>query len=172
MSLDDVLKCGSNFEMSPLCAVTSSFFWVVCASAWPPAVSGTAAAAPRAAAPLSRSRRVNSMVLAPPRVRSTSGIQRDSAPDVAGRSRCAILSGPPPPVKPRAPTSPEASGPRCLPQPEEPQRRLHVLQLPHAQVLDGQVRSQPHPGGLADDDLAVARLGGQPRRDVGGHAGG
>ena len=29
MSLEDVLKCGSNFAMSPPCAVTSSFFWVV-----------------------------------------------------------------------------------------------------------------------------------------------
>ena len=41
-SLDDVLKCGSNFDTSPLWAVTSSFFWVVWARAGLPAVSGTA----------------------------------------------------------------------------------------------------------------------------------
>ncbi len=35
MSLDDVLKCGSNLEMSPPCAVTSSRFWVVWAWARP-----------------------------------------------------------------------------------------------------------------------------------------
>ena len=35
MSLDEVLKCGSNFEMSPPWAMTSSFFWVVWAWAAP-----------------------------------------------------------------------------------------------------------------------------------------
>src|SRR5258705_2313519 len=70
MSFDEVLKCGSNLEMSPAWAVTSSFFWVVWATAGPPAVSGTVAAAPRAAAPLSRSRRVSSIVVVPPRVRA------------------------------------------------------------------------------------------------------
>ena len=33
MSFEEVLKCGSNFEMSPACAETSSFFWVVWAIA-------------------------------------------------------------------------------------------------------------------------------------------
>src|SRR5262245_50454978 len=54
MSFDEVLKCGSNFEMSPACAETSSFFWVVWADAGRASVTGTAPAAPRAAAPLRR----------------------------------------------------------------------------------------------------------------------
>jgi hypothetical protein len=33
MSFDDVLKCGSNFEMSPPWATISSFFCVVWAAA-------------------------------------------------------------------------------------------------------------------------------------------
>ena len=61
MSFEEVLKCGSNFEMSPACAETSSFFWVVWASAGRASVAGTAPAAPRAAAPLRRLRRVSSM---------------------------------------------------------------------------------------------------------------
>ena len=62
MSLDEVLKCGSNFEISPACADTSSFFWVVWANAGRASAAGTAPAAPRAAAPLRRSRRVSSML--------------------------------------------------------------------------------------------------------------
>ena len=55
MSLEDVLKWGSNFEMSPPWATTSSRFWVVWARAgW---AAGRAPATPRAAAPFSRSRR-------------------------------------------------------------------------------------------------------------------
>src|SRR6266568_3028924 len=58
MSLDEVLKWGSNFEMSPPWATISSRFWVVWA--WPSfgATCETAPAAPRAAAPLSSSRLV------------------------------------------------------------------------------------------------------------------
>ena len=41
MSFDEVLKCGSNLEMSPPWAMTSSFFWVVWAWAAPVAVRGT-----------------------------------------------------------------------------------------------------------------------------------
>src|SRR2546426_8006296 len=58
MSLDEVLKCGSNFEMSPPWATTSSRFWVVCARASRTSGPGSAAKAPAAAAPLSRWRRV------------------------------------------------------------------------------------------------------------------
>ena len=54
MSFEEVLKCGSNFEISPACAETSSFFWVVWATAGRASVAGTAPAAPRAAAPLRR----------------------------------------------------------------------------------------------------------------------
>src|SRR5437867_4012540 len=62
MSLDDVLKCGSNLEMSPPCATTSSRFWVVWAWAGPARAPGTAPAAPSAAAPLRSSRRVSLIV--------------------------------------------------------------------------------------------------------------
>src|SRR4029077_12636755 len=59
MSLDDVLKWGSNRATSPPWAVTSSRFWV----AWPAALAGTGAAPPRAriASAASSSRRVTSM---------------------------------------------------------------------------------------------------------------
>ena len=70
----DVVRRGAEVRVElgdvAAWAVTSSFFWVVWATAVPPAVSGTVAAAPRAAAPLSRSRRVNSIVVVPPRVRA------------------------------------------------------------------------------------------------------
>src|SRR5262249_42203549 len=61
MSFEDVLKCGSNFEMSPPCAVTSSFFCVVCAAADRGAVDGSTAARPSAPGPLRTSRRVTSI---------------------------------------------------------------------------------------------------------------
>src|SRR5262245_33893286 len=62
MSLDDVLMCGSKNATSPPWPTTSSFFWVVCACAGRASAPGTAPAVPRAAAPFSRSRRVNSML--------------------------------------------------------------------------------------------------------------
>src|SRR5262245_4850931 len=62
MSLDDVEKCGSNFEMSPPWATTSSRFWVVWAWAWPPRTGATAAAAPTVAADFRSSRRVSSLI--------------------------------------------------------------------------------------------------------------
>src|SRR5262247_4345841 len=52
MSLDDVLKCGSNFEMSPAWALMSSFFCVVWACAERARTFERVAAAPRAAVPL------------------------------------------------------------------------------------------------------------------------
>src|SRR6266851_9211735 len=61
ISLDAVLKWGSNFAMSPPCATTSSFFWVVCAWATLGKACDSAPATPRAAAPLSTSRRVTLM---------------------------------------------------------------------------------------------------------------
>src|SRR5215813_10348617 len=62
MSLDDVLKCGSNFEMSPPWAMPSSRFCVVWALAREESATGAAPAAPSAAAPFKRSRRVSFMV--------------------------------------------------------------------------------------------------------------
>src|SRR5262245_35305392 len=56
MSLDEVEKCGSNFEMSPPWATTSSRFWVVWA--WAGRGAERVAAAPAAAAPWRSSRRV------------------------------------------------------------------------------------------------------------------
>src|SRR5687767_3044001 len=58
MSLDDVLKCGSNLEMSPPWATTSSRLAVVCACAG----AGSSAAAPATPAVLRRSRRVRSLI--------------------------------------------------------------------------------------------------------------
>src|SRR5437762_1359800 len=59
MSLDEVLKWGSNLEMSPPWATTSSRFCVVWAPADRGSEEGNAAAAPRAVAPLRSWRRVN-----------------------------------------------------------------------------------------------------------------
>src|SRR6185295_4809326 len=61
ISLEFVLKCGSNFEMSPPWAVTSSRFCVVWACASRSPAAGTIPAAPSTAAPLSNSRRVTFM---------------------------------------------------------------------------------------------------------------
>src|SRR5215467_485062 len=61
MSLDEVLKCGSNLEMSPPWATTRSFFWVVCACALLASAGDNVPAAPRAAALLSSSRRVRAI---------------------------------------------------------------------------------------------------------------
>src|SRR4030095_9620073 len=58
MSFEDVLKCGSNFEMSPPWATTSSLFCVVCAWAEPGHDGGKAPATPTDAAPFSNPRRV------------------------------------------------------------------------------------------------------------------
>src|SRR5882672_3257 len=55
MSFDEVEKWGSNFEMSPPWATTSSRFWVVCA---PAMLGARAPATPSAPAPWSSSRRV------------------------------------------------------------------------------------------------------------------
>src|SRR5262244_2016272 len=63
MSLDEVLKCGSSLEMSPPWATTKSFFWVVCACAFPGSAWGSVPAAVSAAALLSSSRRVSSIDL-------------------------------------------------------------------------------------------------------------
>src|SRR5215470_5882855 len=62
MSLDDVLKCGSSFEMSPLWAVISSRFWVVCAAAVPPSAGDSAAAVPATAADFRSSRLVSWLI--------------------------------------------------------------------------------------------------------------
>src|SRR5882724_630616 len=61
MSLEEVLKCGSNLAISPPWATTSSFFCVVWAWAAPGESWDIAPATPRAAAPLSSSRRVTVM---------------------------------------------------------------------------------------------------------------
>src|SRR6266542_2958859 len=58
MSFEDVLKCGSNFEMSPPWATTSSLFCVVCAWAEPGIAWGSELATLTAAAPFSNPRRV------------------------------------------------------------------------------------------------------------------
>src|SRR5262245_44189653 len=57
--------------MSPPCAITSSRFWDVWALARAESATGAAPAAPRAAAPLSRSRRVSFMVDPPVSLKST-----------------------------------------------------------------------------------------------------
>src|SRR5262245_22465059 len=62
MSLADVEKCGSNFEMSPPWATTSSRFCVVCAWAGAASPGATAAAAPATAADFRSSRRVSSLI--------------------------------------------------------------------------------------------------------------
>src|SRR5262245_18440671 len=56
MSLDEVQKCGSNLARSPPWATAGSRFWGVWAWAWRGAER--VAAAPAAAAPWRRSRRV------------------------------------------------------------------------------------------------------------------
>src|ERR1700730_12039916 len=58
MSFEDVLKCGSNFEMSPPWATISSLFCVVWARAKVGKVCGIVLARPTAAAPFSNPRRV------------------------------------------------------------------------------------------------------------------
>src|SRR5687768_950089 len=58
VSLADVLKCGSNFDISPLWATTSSRFCVVWASATSGRAAGSIAVAPATPAALSSSRRV------------------------------------------------------------------------------------------------------------------
>src|SRR5213080_3699272 len=63
MSLDEVLKWGSNLEMSPPWATTRSRFCVVWAEAGVSA-PGSAVAAPRAAAPVRSSRRVTWTIMA------------------------------------------------------------------------------------------------------------
>src|SRR5262249_26418527 len=60
MSFDDVLRCGSRLAMSPPWATTRSRFWVVCACA--ACGSPASAAAAPAAAILSTSRRVISVI--------------------------------------------------------------------------------------------------------------
>ena len=55
--MDDVEKCGSNFEMSPPCATTSSRFCVVCARARAGAAASASAPAPAAVRPSSPARR-------------------------------------------------------------------------------------------------------------------
>src|SRR2546423_3377051 len=66
MSLADVLKWGSNFEMSPPWATINSRFWVVCAPAGPASAEGRAAAAPATPAAFNSSRRVRPLIETPP----------------------------------------------------------------------------------------------------------
>ncbi len=69
-------------------------------TAAPPAGSGTVAAAPRAAAPLSKSRRVNVHVVAPPRCRAASGLRLDTAAGDEGARGATFIGVSLHPVKP------------------------------------------------------------------------
>ena len=167
MSFEEVLKCGSNLEMSPAWAATSSFFWVVWAGGArergrnrPGGAQGGGALEQVAsgqfhcvgfllgfgsvlqADPSGRSRRTSGSLA----VRHSIGAGTPRLSRSARRPK----SGP---AGARYRSRKSRSG------------RVHVLELAHAQVLDGQPVGARRAGCLAEHDLAVARLRGQARRD-------
>src|SRR5258708_13988593 len=135
MSLEDVLKCGSNFEMSPPWATISSRFWVPWAWAENGDTCGSVPATPRAAAPFSNPRRLIFMSCTSRKILPYKNKRGDRVAAPVNVQYEALLRGPPgPPAQPSQPYQPG-------PQQQEARWPGHVI--------EGKVQAAQHALSLA-----------------------